>query len=153
MSLFQENPAEINQLESFVYESNHLNQETEVEVEKLVNLLVDLKIMRQDKYSNELIDDDSKTLNLAPEIPQEDIDIDDSNVEVEKQEDLPTAIPATEEPIEQLILSPEVTHKLEESKPSGSLLEYYDENIEELYDAYKGLQVLLLAPELGELEN
>lgn len=44
MSLSQENPAEINQLESFVSQSNHLNQETEVEVEKLVNLLLDLKL-------------------------------------------------------------------------------------------------------------
>lgn len=150
MSLSQENPAEMNQLEYFVSESNNLNQETEIEVEKLVNLLVDLKIIREEKYVNESITDSSETLNLLSEVEQQDIDIDDSNIE--NHEDLATAIPAAENPTYQLISSPEVVNKLEESKPSPSLLEYYDDNVEELYDAYKRLQVLLLEPELDELQ-
>lgn len=153
MSLFQENPAEINQLESFNSQPNHLNQETEVEVAKLVNLLVDLQIIRQDKYSNELIPDSSETLNVSSESTQQDIEVDNPEVEKENQEDLPTAIPAaTEKPTEQLNSPPEVQNELEVSKPSESLLEYYDENVEELYDAYKRLQVLLLEPELAEIQ-
>lgn len=151
MSLSQENPAEINQLEYFVSDSSHLNQETEVEVEKLVNLLVDLKIIQEDKYSDEPINESSKTLNLLSEIVQQEIEIDDSNVE--KQEELPTAVSEeVEEPTQELISDPEITYQLQVVKPSTSLLDYYDNNVEELYDAYKRLQVLLLEPELGELQ-
>jgi outer membrane protein OmpA-like peptidoglycan-associated protein len=185
MSLSQENPAEINQLESFVSQSNHLNQETEVEVEKLVNLLLDLKIMRQDKYSNELISDSrelnigsgiapqdieidnsdkvneedlltdrSETLNIKSEVDRQDIEINNSdNSDEEKEEDLLTAMPAAREKrTEKLNLVSEMKQELEVSKPAASLLEYYDDNVEELYDAYKRLQVLLLEPELAEMQ-
>lgn len=153
MSLFQENPAEINQLESFNSQPNHFNQETEVEVAKLFNLLVDLQIIRQDKYSNELIPDRSETLNVGSESTKQDIEIDNPEGEKENQEDLPTATPAaTEKPREELNSSPEVQNELEVSQPSESLLEYYNENVEELYDAYKSLQVLLLEPELAEMQ-
>ncbi|MFB2937612.1 OmpA family protein [Aerosakkonemataceae cyanobacterium BLCC-F154] len=182
MSLFQENPAGMNQLEYFVPEPNHLNQETETDVEKLVNLLVDLNIMRSDKYDNELTTEHSNTTTLPSEISEEKIEIDKSNVEnhreekieidkldvenrseekievdkldVEKQEDLSTALlAAIEEQTQQIISLPVAIDKLEAAKPSASLLEYYDDNVEELYDAYKRLQVLLLEPELGDLDN
>ncbi|MFB2836239.1 OmpA family protein [Floridanema evergladense] len=155
MSLSPENPAEINQLESFVSQSHHLSQETGVEVEKLVNLLVDLKIIRQDKYSNELINDSSNqsngTLDIVSEIAQKNIEIDNSNEEI--QEDLATTTSAvveksTEEPNSSL----EIKHE-EVSQPANSLLEHYDDNVEELYDAYKRLQVLLLEPELAEIQG
>lgn len=151
MSLSQENPAETNQLEYFVSEPNHLHQETEVEVEKLVNLLVDLNIIRQDQYTNESITDRRETLSSEREVEIQDLSINES--ERENLLDLPTVISEeTEELNHQLILSPEVANKLDLSEASASLLEYYDDNIDELYDAYKRLQVLLLEPELNELQ-
>lgn len=152
MSLSHENPAETNQLEYFVSQPNNPHQKTEVEIEKLVNLLVDLKIIAQENYTNELINDDKETLSSATEVELEDINID--NLEQTEQQDLPNDIPTEIEKVnQQLILSPAVRNQIEISRPSVSLLEYYDDNMDELYDAYKRLQVLLLEPELSELQG
>jgi outer membrane protein OmpA-like peptidoglycan-associated protein len=162
MSLFQENPAEMNQLESFVYESSHLNKQTELEVEKLLNLLVDLNIIREDKYANELIPEQKETSNYLEEIGEPNIDTNELEEEQEEeeqeeeQENLADVIPTVADIVTyDLICDSEVVSisKEEEAKNSDSLLEYYEDDLDELYDAYKRLQVLLLEPELGSLQS
>jgi len=146
------NPAATNQLEYFASESTELNQETPVQLSGLVDLLVELNFIEETEKLTDKLNSAPENYISITDNEQQDLNNFNANTNYLQFSQL-LLPPALEKPTSELTTTPENTVDPEISKSSASLLEHYGEKIEDLYDAYKSLQVLLLEPELAGLQE